>query len=61
MLFGWYVRDYATYTVVYGSLSAAIALLVWMYIVSVIILLGAELNAQWYPKTMEPTSTEKKV
>ena len=61
MLFGWYVTNYATYTAVYGSLSAAIALLVWLYIVSVIVLLGAELNAQWYPKTVELTSQEKKV
>jgi membrane protein len=61
MLFGWYVRDYATYSVVYGSLSAAIALLVWLYIVSVIVLVGAEMNAQWYPKAPEPESIEKKV
>jgi len=53
MLFGWYVKDYATYSVVYGSLSAAIALLVWLYIVSVIVLFGAELNAQVYPKIAE--------
>ena len=61
MLFGWYVRDYASYTVVYGSLSAAIALLVWLYIVSVIVLLGAEMNAQVYPKPAENDATEKKV
>ncbi len=53
MFFGWYVTHYATYTVVYGSLSAAIALLVWLYIVSVLVLLGAELNAQVYPKLAE--------
>ena len=28
----------------------AIALLVWLYIVSAIVLLGAELNAQFYPR-----------
>ncbi|HLJ89154.1 MAG TPA: YihY/virulence factor BrkB family protein [Candidatus Angelobacter sp.] len=50
MLFGWYVTNYATYSVVYGSMGAAIALLVWLYIVSVIVLLGSELNAQYYPK-----------
>jgi membrane protein len=49
-LFGWYVTNYATYSVVYGSLGAAIALLVWLYIVSYIVLLGAELNAQFYPR-----------
>lgn len=58
MLFGWYVKDYATYSVVYGSLSAAIALLVWLYIVSVIVLLGAEMNAQVYPKIVEETNVK---
>jgi membrane protein len=47
--------------VVYGSLSAAIALLVWLYIVSVIILLGAEMNAQVYPKLADSDAMEKKV
>jgi membrane protein len=45
--------------VVYGSLSAAIALLVWLYIVSVIVLFGAEMNAQVYPKQTENDVTEK--
>jgi membrane protein len=53
MIFGWYVTHYATYTVVYGSLGAAIALLVWLYILSVIVLVGAEFNALVYPKTIE--------
>ena len=53
MVFGWYVREYATYSVVYGSFSAAIALLIWMYIVSVIVLLGAEINAQVFPRSQE--------
>jgi membrane protein len=60
IFFGWYVTNYATYTVVYGSLSAAIALLVWLYIVSVIVLLGAELNAQIYPKIVEKESKKEK-
>lgn len=53
ILFGWYVTNYASYSVVYGSLSAAIALLVWLYILSIIMLLGAEFNAQVYPKVSE--------
>jgi len=61
MFFGWYVTHYATYNVVYGSLSAAIALLVWMYMVSAIVLLGAELNAQAYPKTPDNGLAKKKV
>src|SRR5690348_11319131 len=61
MFFGWYVTHYATYTVVYGSLSAAIALLVWLYIVSVIVLLGAEMNAQVFPKILEIEKEKQKV
>lgn len=45
VLFGWYVTNYATYDMIYGPLGAGIALLVWLYIVSIIILVGAEFNA----------------
>ncbi len=61
MIFGWYVTNYATYSVVYGSLSAAIALLVWLYIVSVIVLMGAEMNAQVYPKIGDNGTNNKKI
>ncbi len=44
--FGLYVTHYANYSKVYGSLSAGIALLVWLYIVAVCVLYGAEFNAQ---------------
>jgi membrane protein len=45
LLFGWYVTRYAHYRVVYGSLGAGMATLVWLYIVSLSILIGAEFNA----------------
>ena len=48
--FGWYVRHFAEYSLYYGSLATAIVLLVWMYIVSIIVLIGAEFNAQLYPR-----------
>lgn len=48
--FGWYVTNYANYAVIYGSLAAVIALLVWLYIVSIVMLIGAEFNALMYPK-----------
>jgi membrane protein len=41
-IFTWYVSNIATYNVVYGSLGAIIALLVWSYLSAQIILLGAE-------------------
>lgn len=51
-LFGWYMVNFATYNAIYGPLGAAIALLVWMYILSLIVLLGAEFNATMYPRTV---------
>jgi len=44
--FGWYVRHMAHYNVMYGSLGTLIALLVWMYLVSLIAILGCEFNAE---------------
>jgi membrane protein len=44
--FGWYVRNIANYNVLYGSIGAVVALLVWMYLLSVIALYGCEYNAE---------------
>jgi membrane protein len=46
LAFGWYVTRFANYSEVYGSLGAGIALLFWLYIVSLSVLCGAEFNAQ---------------
>jgi membrane protein len=48
--FGWYVRHFAAYSLFYGSLAAAIVLLIWLYIISVIVLVGAEFNALLFPR-----------
>lgn len=52
MLFGWYLQHYADYSLIYGSLGVAIALLVWMYMISLVVLVGAELNAMLFPRAM---------
>lgn len=49
IVFGWYLQ-HANYNMLYGSLGVAIALLVWMYLVSLVILVGSELNAILYPR-----------
>jgi membrane protein len=51
VIFGWYLQRYADYSILYGSLGVAIALLVWMYMISLIILVGAEFNAMLFPRT----------
>src|SRR6266849_3615290 len=49
-LFGWYLQHYADYSIIYGSLGVAIALLVWMYMISLVVLVGAEFNAMLVPR-----------
>jgi len=51
-LFGWYLNRYADYSIIYGSLGVGIALLVWMYMISLVILVGAEFNAMLFPRAM---------
>src|SRR5882672_3086701 len=49
-LFGWYLQRYADYSIIYGSLGVGIALLVWMYMISLVVLVGAEFNAMLFPR-----------
>lgn len=42
--FGLYMRHFSHYGVLYGSISVAIALLVWMYMLGIIALIGCEFN-----------------
>ncbi|MBX3186595.1 MAG: YihY/virulence factor BrkB family protein [Labilithrix sp.] len=44
--FGLYVSSLAEYAVFYGSLAAVAVLLVWLWLTSLSILVGAELNSQ---------------
>ncbi len=49
LIFGWYVTRFANYSEVYGPLGAGVALLFWLYIISLSVLAGAEFNALLYP------------
>jgi membrane protein len=44
--FAWYVGNIANYNVLYGSIGAVIALMVWLYVLALIALLGCEFNAE---------------
>jgi membrane protein len=59
-VFGWYVTKFATYSLIYGPLGAAIALLVWMYIISLVVLVGAEFNALVYPRSVLTTAEKSR-
>ena len=55
-LFGWYLQHYTDYSVIYGSLGVGIALLVWMYLISLVVLIGAEFNAMLFPRGLTKVS-----
>ena len=43
--FAFYIDNFGNYSLVYGSLGAVVTLMTWLFISSIIILLGGELNA----------------
>jgi membrane protein len=45
-LLSWYLANVANYNAIYGSLGAVIGLMLWMWISMIVILLGAELDAE---------------
>jgi membrane protein len=60
LIFGWYLTHVAEYNLIYGSLGVAIALLVWTFIISLIVLYGAEFNALLFPRALpEPQKEEE--
>jgi membrane protein len=55
-LFAIYVKSFANYGKTYGALGGVIALLMWFYISSVIVVLGAEINAEMERQTARDTT-----
>jgi membrane protein len=47
-----YLQHFGDFTTIYGSLGVAMALLVWMYLISLVVLVGAEFSALLYPRAM---------
>jgi membrane protein len=45
-LLSYYLANYANYDATYGSLGAAIGLMMWMWMSAIVVLLGAELNSE---------------
>jgi membrane protein len=52
LLFGRYLKHFGDYNVIYGCLDIDIPLLIWMYLVSFVVLVGAEFNASLFPRAV---------
>ncbi|SFM22223.1 YihY/virulence factor BrkB family protein [Methylobacterium pseudosasicola] len=56
LLFSWYVAHFGSYNKTYGSLGAAIGFMTWIWISTMIVLAGAQLNAEMEHQTAEDTT-----
>ena len=57
LLFSWYASHFGSYNKTYGSLGGAIGFMTWMWISFVVILIGAELDAEMEHQTTKDTTT----
>jgi membrane protein len=55
-LFAVYVRSFANYGKTYGALGGVITLLMWFYVSSIVVVLGAEINAEMERQTKKDTT-----
>ena len=56
MLFSWYVSSFGNYNETYGSLGAVIGFMTWIWLSSIVILMGAEINAEIEHQTATDTT-----
>jgi membrane protein len=60
-LMSWYLSNFANYNATYGSLGAAAALMLWLWITAVIVLTGGELNSEYYKAQCAVHGVEVKI
>jgi len=56
ILFSWYAANFGSYNKTYGSLGAAIGFMTWIWLSSIVVLIGAELDAEMEHQTARDTT-----
>jgi hypothetical protein len=46
LLFSWYLGNFANYNATYGALGAVVGLMMWMWLSTIVVLVGAEFNSE---------------
>jgi membrane protein len=57
-LLSWYLSNFGNYDATYGSLGAAIGLMMWMWMSAIVVLGGAELNSEIEHRTARDMTVE---
>ncbi|WP_240048233.1 YihY/virulence factor BrkB family protein [Crenalkalicoccus roseus] len=57
-LFSWYVANFGSYNETYGSLGAVVGFMTWIWISAIVVLVGAELNAEMEHQTARDTTKQ---
>ena len=57
MGFSFYLQNFADYNATYGSLGAAMGFMLWIWLSAVILIVGAELNAEMEHQTARDSTT----
>ena len=56
LLFAWYTSHFGSYNKTYGSLGAAVGFMTWIWISTMVILIGAKINAELEHQTASDTT-----
>ncbi len=59
--FSWYVANFGSYNKTYGSLGAVVGFMTWIWISTIIVLVGGEVNAEMEHQTARDTTTGPEV
>jgi membrane protein len=56
LLFSWYLGNFANYNATYGALGAVVGLMMWMWLSTIVLLVGAALNSEIEHQTARDTT-----
>jgi membrane protein len=57
ILFSWYVANFGSYNKTYGSLGAVIGFMTWVWLSIIVVLVGAQLNAEMEHQTAQQSTS----
>jgi membrane protein len=56
MLFSWYAANFGSFNKTYGSLGAIVGFMTWIWLSAIVVLIGAEINAEMEHQTARDTT-----